>query len=298
MKDTVKNFPVTDTKVSMLVDKLTISYAYGEVPTAEEDYARMQLFKYSVIEGEFGPGGKVWKSSKGPFTTISQPLPSGSGFVVRYGYSVNQHRAWLTVNPSKLTAEDVEMFQVYLQMIFTDGSGSLWQHGKVQRIDFAVDVEGAHFDECAFLDRRLRRGSAVFQTKGTSYLGARYGARVLACYDKSREVFAKTGQHIEPMLRLEARLEPNLKLKEFEQCANPFCSLAVIDRSQLLNAHAAGSAFAKLVLAGMPADSAYWSCHPKARPQLWQQILQMQPHWWKPDEIWEQAVLDNSISIF
>lgn len=288
MKEIVGKGAIT---ANMIIDKAVLSYGYGSSKNAEAEYAALQSFKYSVIDGDFPKKGKVWKVKKAPFTHISQPLSSGADFSIRYGFCQGQHWAWIKFNPSRLNAFDWEEVGTYLGLMFANGGATLVGQARLKRLDIALDYDGVEFSEHLYVDRALRSGVGIFVPLGSTYLGYKGGARSLICYDKAGELLKTTGAVLaDSRLRVEARIANPKKhwVKDVQHLANPFGTLAILSKALLNSSDSPRlKGFEQRVKKGEPADLVYWDRPKLERIALWNEFPAVMAPWWNSVQQWE-----------
>lgn len=279
-------------KTSIVVDKLKIrmSYKYAK---GDSEYQQLNEWKMSVMHGEFGVGGKVWKDKLGPFTNVALPLSSAASLFLKYGYSKGCHYSWLKFNPAKLDEDAAKTLQGHLYLLFEHGPISLWNDGVVTEIDVALDVEGARYSDHILIDPTLRSSSDAFSHLGTRYLGSRQGNRSLRFYDKRKEIIDKGGLDSgADKMRIETSLRGarSFALSEIAALPNPFCDLLVIPTSSLVASKDPCIAkFWTEVIGSSESTQATYSKQTKAtRKKLRLALKELAPAWWSPNVEWSK----------
>ena len=276
-------------ETDLVIDKVCIRYRYDGSPACVDEYNQLHSFKYSALDGSLGKKGKVW-SSKSTQTSVNIPLGHKSGLLVKYGYAQKRHWSWIQFNPAKLNEEDLAFVSVCLSLLFTDGMSTLIQRGQLSRLDVAVDAQHAGWNQCLFLDSRLRSSCHSYAPAGSLYLGAKHGKKRFNVYDKAKEQFDKTGVvHGNDWLRIESRLcDPNRwDFADIDKVSNPFLSLLVIDRPTLMTATNPHLQILQAACdADIPIDQAFWQLPASARKEVWKALQACKADWWDPPALW------------
>lgn len=279
-------------ETSIGIDKLCIRYDYGGSPEAESEFIQLQEFKGSVKDGLLGVQGKFWKASKAAITSMKLPLPSGAALIVKYGYVHGRFWAWIEFNPSRLTNDDQCLVSTSMDLLFTHGMSTLWKRARIARLDIAVDAKPVSFGSYLFLDKRLKASQHQYDMVGSTYLGSVDGQKTILAYDKTKERWDKAKMTVDqPWLRVEARLfDPKRwALHEIPDIVNPFSTLLVVDRHELL---AIDCKVLKpirfMVASGESLDKAYWNLPAAARGEIWKRLQSISADWWDPQAVWQK----------
>ena len=275
--------------INVSIDKLCVGYDYNKFPDSGNEYHQIWELIDSIKKKEVK--GSQWPHKKHSFTTIHLPI-SGGSLVIRHGYSQKSFRTWITFNPSKMSDQSFAELSGYLKMLFFDGWNTLLPRASLNRVDVAIDVEGASYGDYLYVDRRLRKVFSAYINKGTTYLGKKKSTREICAYDKRKEILCSRKVDIgHELLRIEARVcyPSKYGLHNIGGIVNPFGSLMVVDRSSACNLNnALVKALLKRVDAGVPANQAYWE-NPKFKREILDgQLGKVRPDWWLPNEIWHQ----------
>ena len=252
---------------------------------------------------------KMWSSSKKqktgflhPCTSCAIPLgdmPNSKTLHIRAGSSHGCLYGKFTFNPGKLLSEEWAKFYEFFVTNFEYGYASVYHLGRLQYIEIAADFYGAHYDECFYVDTKLRTINDLFVSKGTVYLGAKNAPRQLVVYDKAKEL--KEAQGIDsmvPQLRIEARLLKNVKTTDLNELPNPFGTLIVVPKAQMLGLKIADkfwNAFQSKVKAGFEPQEAYLLFPSKNRKWISAVLKEIQCKWWDAEKVWEEGKIAAKI---
>lgn len=278
-------------KTDVSIDKLCIRYAYdGSSPQAKSEFKQLQQFKESVQDGSLGAVGKTWYSKKAAITSMALPLASGAKLFVRYGYVHKRTWSWIGFNPSRLSEEDKCRVSACMDLLFTHGTATLWGQGCITRVDIAVDAKQVTFEDCLFLDRRLRTSQHQYDVAGSTYLGSKDGQKTILAYDKAKERWDKAKASVgHPWLRVEARLFKPMAMHDMFDIGNPFATLLVVDRDALLAIDCKMlDPIRARVAHGEPLDRVYWEFPSLARNEIWGLLQNVRASWWDPKAIWQE----------
>lgn len=274
-------------KVSIGVDKVCIAYDYGKSPQAKTEHAQLLELVSSINAKEIP--GKTWSVKGRPFTNVCIQLQDAPMFI-RYGFASKRHWAWISFNPAKMSDYSLAEMNAYLTTLYCDGVSTLQERARLKRLDIAIDVIGAKYQDHLYVDRRLTPGFGGFAAVGTTYLAPEQSTRQLCCYDKARELHAKSGISVpHDLLRIEARVMNAKKygLCDLDKISNPFPSLWILDRALAAKIeHPVVTSYLKVVSTGVGPQHAFASLHPSARKLLAQHLHGLQPVWWQPKAIW------------
>lgn len=207
----------------------------------------------------------------------------------------------LDCNPAKVDMFDLKYIIDNNFLNFKGiGFDYLLQHGKVTRIDLAIDTLHEAANEFLYDYPKMRRVEVVHTKSGrTEYLGGKYksGKRIVI-YDRvqaikhsnSKKFYDAYKEPIPemPILRVEFRLKPNLKFKDILEMGNPFdgLGLSLFDKLEKGD-DSMWSLF--LALARFEGAQATLARLPKAlKKEYVDRLKQGKVGWWKPKEIWSQ----------
>lgn|GEM_PF-3074629 len=282
---------IIETDVS--IDKLCIRYAYDSSSSqAKSEFKQLQQFKESVLDGSLGAVGKTWSAKKAAITSMALPLESGAKLFVRYGYVHKRTWSWVGFNPSRLSEEDWCRVSACMDLLFTHGMATLWSHGRISRLDIAVDAKHADFNKFLFLDKRLRAAQHQYDADGSTYLGSKDGQKTILAYDKAKELWDRgrfDAGH--PWLRVEARLfkPKELAMHGMFDVGNPFSTVLVVDMDALLAVDCSMLDPLRARLAnGEPLDHVYWRLPAPVRKEVWGSLQNVRAPWWDSAAIWQK----------
>ncbi len=274
-------------KVSIKVDKIQVALYFEH---SLDEYLRFPAYKFDVLHGYLGKKGVVHKvHPSSAFTAMSQPLENGGCLFIRYGYSHKIFKAFLEFNPNH-----IDMFELrgHLTLLLHHGYDSLLERGIVTYCEFAADVKDAKFQDYLYLDAKLRSGSSFLRFNGSDYVGSERSNRSFLAYDKRKELLDHKKENLAyDLLRIEARLRgsKHFPLKDISAVDSPFGSCHVIDRStfEMSSTPAISALRDQLPYNDGCLQLAYASLNSKLRQQARCELKSMQPHWWKPKDIWK-----------
>lgn len=275
--------------INVSIDKLCVGYDYNKFPDSGDEYHQIWELIDSIKKKEVKGSQRPHK--KHSLTTIHLPLSDGS-VVIRHGYSQKSFRTWITFNPSKMSEQSFAELSGYLKILFYNGWETLLLRASLNRIDVAIDVEGASYGNYLYVDRRLRTGFQGYINDGTTYAGKEMSTREICAYDKRKELLEM--QKIEighERLRIEARVcyPSKYRLHDIYEIKNPFDSFMVADRFLASNLkYTPMKALLERMDAGLSANQAYWENPLFKRKILCGQLGKVGPDWWLPDQIWNQ----------
>jgi hypothetical protein len=204
----------------------------------------------------------------------------------------------LTLVPVDLSVDGMFELHVAINMVVPDGWPYVVNHGRITRIDVAVDLPGLTMDSVHFQPKKPAHTQRLFPSGQleTIYIG-KPKSNQTAIYDRSKKRAAK-GQEMPPCLRIERRLKPSgMKLTSLPTMKNP------LDGTKLSIALPAAPNPAKEKEWSMFSDSvetrglsAALSLLPKDRRAVYKKHIDahLLPAW-SPKEIWEgwQPMLDE-----
>ena len=195
-------------------------------------------------------------------------------------------------NPNSCYMPDV---RGVLDAVLRWGYTGLLNHGRVTRIDLAVDV-GVDIDSLLISKPMTRRSGIYANEMGeleTYYLGSRTSPLCFAVYDKRAEQESKGSDmptSAGPLTRIEARLRPSTKWTLLPEEKNPFAKLLVTSYGAFGEPDAVTSLFldscrlrgAQMALIELKKkDKDRWKKYSKM-------LKQHVSPWWDPDALWEQ----------
>lgn len=189
------------------------------------------------------------------------------------------------------------------------GFDYLLEHGRVTRIDFAVDVASEKVEDLYYYYEKMQRVEVIRTFRGqteyiesqTEYIGGKIKAtKRIAIYDRLPAIkahnYKKFYDHLlqipEPendIMRVEIRLYPKQKhtLKDFLSMKNPFAPLTVSSPKYGKENDLMWKYF--IALARFEGAQASLARLPKQKKQEYIASLKKGTvAWWRPEKIWEQ----------
>jgi hypothetical protein len=244
---------ITDTEYSYepFIDKISITLAVSEVHLLSVWTAVKELIK---LTGLF----KKTKSSKlYKINGLICGASTDERVLFQFGTKDDKPpQCRLEFNPKKLGIDGLNDLDNILGEIFPDGWGYFFKHGRVTRLDVAVDLPGVRMDQFLFL---AHQGETYqrFGTNGhleTFYVGTSKGNQT-RIYSKKKEQLAKGKPFGKSVVRVERTLRNlNLVVGELQKLKNPAMALL-----------------------------------PEQRRSKYRKYLkQNQKVWWQPQAIWEK----------
>ena len=257
------------------------------------------LYKLSCIIKDLGmqpPAylAEVEEEEKITSATIQcQPYNPANGFVR------------LDWNPSRVQALELKAVINNSWLTHPDfGYDYLLGNGKVTRVDFAVDICSEQVNHL-YCYPKMQYAEVIDSWKSavksgrTEYIGVKTktGKR-FAIYDRipaikwhNQKKFLYPNQHIplpdNPVMRIEARLFPDIPFVGLTNLENPFSKLTVASIKPQENDDPLWSLF--LALTRFEGAQATLGRLPKnKRAQFMQRLKQGQAGWWKPEKVWDQ----------
>lgn len=199
--------------------------------------------------------------------------------------------ARLEFNPSKLGPAGMDHLHAILTTIFDGGWHYVLQHGRITRLDIAIDLPDARMHHFLLLPSKGLNVSH-FKQDGklkTAYLGKAKGNQT-AIYSKSFEQKSKGKAIIPSTVRLERRLRsPKIKsLNQLENHDNVFADMQLVKPMP-----SAPSGYGKWVwhlfldsiaVRGLP--SALARLPEKERTKFRKHLKDQAIGWWDPEAIW------------
>ena len=192
--------------------------------------------------------------------------------------------------PVDLGTEGMSELHTAINMIVPDGWEYLVKHGRVTRLDVAVDLFGATMNSIHLQPKKVGHMMRLFPTGELEsiYIGKPKSAQTVI-YDRSKKR-ANKGQSISQCVRIERRLKPgSLKLSNLPDIPNPFAGSTLVVKLPGPPSPAKAwewSMFSDCVeRRGLPAALALL---PKDRAKIYKAHIQShQLPAWDPDAIWK-----------
>ena len=272
----------------LLIDKLSIMLT----PASKEDA--------ELIHGLVFPWfneTSIFQSAKkqGGFDCSWMIALPGTGERVRLDYKYEGHeasRCRLELNPSKLGAHGLADLDHV--MPFPNGWSYVIEHGRITRIDIAVDLPGLQMQQFLFMPHQGLT-TKTFGQNGqleTLVLGQPKGNQTVI-YSKDKEQLSKGKHHCGPsIVRVERRLRhPAVKLlKNLHQLANPFAAMMMTMQSP---EPPPGEKLSRWTMfldsVSVRGLAAALALLPEERRTMYRKHLKTQAHSaWDPDAIWNQ----------
>jgi hypothetical protein len=133
-------------------------------------------------------------------------------------------------NPSKLGEMGIIELQSELDNLLSPGWKHILQHGRITRLDIALDVAGISLDSITITPNGPLR-TTVYKRSGnieTIYLGAPKSANQWRIYDKAVELKSKgIAVACGTLVRFERRIRTNMKVENLHKLKNPFATISV-----------------------------------------------------------------------
>lgn len=268
------------------IDKLSITLT---IPKA--DYADIHAAVYTAINDK-----SVFQAAKkAKHFAIAQliAIPGTAERALFYFHSKSGEppHARLEFNPSKLGPAGMDHLHAILTTVFDDGWRYVLQHGRITRLDIAVDLPDARMHHFLLLPSKGLNVSH-FKQDGklkTAYLGKATGNQT-AIYSKSFEQKLKGKTIIPSTVRLERRLRlPKIKsLTQLENLDNVFADMQLVKPMP-----SAPSGYGQWVwhlfldsvaVRGLP--SALARLPEKERTKFRKHLKDQAIGWWDPEAIW------------
>lgn len=278
--------------ITIGVDKIKVRYTYAEPLAVNVEYSQLHGWIGSSLSGDFGAKGSLTKvHPEGSLSRLHLKLPKGQYVDVMYGYAGVRHSAWFQFNPAKLSEVDMSALAGHMSVLLKDGFLTLLKDGWVSYMEIDIDIRGVSFDDYMYLDSSLRAANDAYEPVGTMYIGSKKSNRRFRVYDKSREQKYE-GNYATETLRIEAILQgaKGFPLVEINAQPSPFGTFLVVDRVALtksINPHV-NEFKNRLIALGCSPQVAYLSFPRKQRKKLQKALHELQPNWWKPEEIWKR----------
>lgn len=181
----------------------------------------------------------------------------------------------INCTPSKLADDDWADFLAQLEMMFPFGPQEVWKDFRLAKLEVAMDVK-VPFDDLVCLVPKISAFNLNYLSKGTLYLGQRYGHRSYCIYDKRKQLADKSGVELgHNVTRIEVRLRSTGKtLGQLAEFGAPFGNLMALRKSalpKLLEKHPNSNelkTFVGALLDGEVAQQAYLDLSPYSRKLL------------------------------
>lgn len=202
--------------------------------------------------------------------------------------------ARLEFNPGKLGLAGMDSLWATLTSMMPDGFEYVVKHGRITRLDVAVDIPKTRMHQFLLLPAQGLASTCVYNAKGklkTVYIGKKEGSQTVL-YSKSAEQASKKVFLPFPTVRLERRLR-NPKVHSLTQLGameNPFKALKLVETMPpapdisppwvwplFLDAVAQRGLVPALLLLPEKQKTAYRK-----------HLDQHQVGWWDPDAVWAQ----------
>ncbi|MGS1120706.1 hypothetical protein [Rhodanobacter sp. UC4436_H3] len=278
------------------LDKIKMKYYYTGSPHGKDEYGQLHGWIGCSLNGDFGVKGSLTKvHAESSLSRLHQKLPEGGYVDAMYGQTGKKQKAkqgiWLQFNPSKLSGADLAALKGHMSILLEDGFMTMLRSGWMSYMEINIDIRGVPFDEYMYLDSSLRTASAAFESVGTMYIGSKKSNRRFTVYDKSKEQ-KYGGDYATETLRVEAILQgaKGFPLAEIDAQPSPFGTLFVVDRVMLAKSTnpLANEFRSRLTALGCSPQAAYLSFPLKQRKELKKALNELQPDWWKPEQIWKK----------
>lgn len=268
------------------IDKLSITLA---IPKA--DYADIHAAVYTAINDK-----SVFQAAKKAKHFAVAQLIAIPGTAERALFYFNSKsgeppHARLEFNPSKLGPVGMDQLHAILTTVFDGGWRYVLQHGRITRLDIAVDLPDARMHHFLLLPSK---GLNVchFKQDGklkTAYLGKATGNQT-AVYSKSFEQKSKGKPIIPSTVRLERRLRSQKikSLNQLENLDNVFADMQLVKPMP-----SAPDGYGKWIwhlfldsvaVRGLP--SALARLPEKERTKFRKHLKDQAIGWWDPEAIW------------
>lgn len=214
------------------IDKISIMVSPPDEEEAHEIYNQIIL---QMDDPElFASGAK----KKGKFNFAKRiPLASTDNRPLFQSHLDKSAKAAMSIrlefNPRKLGLEGVEELHSKLTCLMDGGWGYVLQHGKITRLDVAVDLPGIRPGAFSVLPKQGAT-QRVFEVNGqleTLILGKKNGHQTIV-YNKKKQRLAKKQQWDGPSTtRVERRLCPPqvATFTDLSQLPNPFLALMLVE---------------------------------------------------------------------
>lgn len=219
------------------------------------------------IVNDYAKQGDLDKQSEEHRTIFSKSYPGkqeGTGVSFDF-YSIKGKLAIaISLNPSKLSDDDWADFLGMLEVMFDGGPSEVWGSFKLSMLEVAMDVKVPP-QELVGVVPKITVVNQYYLTKGTLYLGHKYGARSYRIYDKRKQLFEKKAVDLDhDLTRIEVTLRKTKKtLGQFSTLCDPFGNLLVVRKSSVIALQKKCptsielNVFAKGLLAGGVAQNIY-----------------------------------------
>lgn len=282
--------------IAIGLDKVKIRHYYTGSPHGKDEYGQLHGWIECSLNGDFGVKGSLTKvHAEGSLSRLHQRLPDGGYVDAMYGQAGKKQNArqgiWLEFNPSKLSGADLAALKGHMSILLEDGFLTMLKGGWMSYMEIDIDIRGVSFDDYMYLDSSLRAANDAYEPVGTMYIGSKKSNRRFRVYDKSREQKYERNYATET-LRIEAILQgaKGFPLVEINAQPSPFGTLLVVDRVALtksINPHV-NEFKNRLIALGCSPQVAYLSFPRKQRKKLQKALHELQPNWWKPEQIWKR----------
>lgn len=219
------------------------------------------------IVKDFAKNGDLKTITKEHATSFVKSYPGekeGTGISFDFFSIKGRLAVAISFNPYKLSDDDWADFLGMLEVVFENGPAEVWSNFKLSRLEVAMDVK-VPFQELVCVVPKITVVDPQYWTKGTLYLGHRYGARSYCIYDKRKQLAEKKVVDLgHDLTRVEVTLRGTGKtLGQFSTLCKPFGNLVVVRKSSVIGLQKKSptsielSTLVKGVLAGGIAQNIY-----------------------------------------
>ncbi len=235
-----------------------------------------------------------WKTKYS--TCVKVKLDAQCDLLIKAGTSYQKLYVKYEFNVGKLSDDGWQELLNLFEVTYNFGYQEAYQNLRVDYIELALDFKGIKFNSICAIDNKIKEFNDTYQDVGTLYYGSKTSNKVVAFYDKAKQLKEVEKVFLDDeLLRVEFRLKkPKLRLKELIGIKNPFISFDVFDinKSHILDNRPTWVKFKKLVLEeGLHPQVAYLIFSADQREALTIPIKMCKYDWWDPKVAWELAKL-------
>lgn len=219
--------PLWEPEIDPKIDKITLTI------NQFTEEAKKQTFEVLKTQAEGGGGADLGKMKNGYSNNFRFKLDANSEtFLVSiYPYNSTKYAfARVEFNPSHIGKAGVEeLLYGWFEFLFPDGVASIYEHARVSRLDFAVDIVGLDIKDLMVISNYNVR-STVFASDGfpeSIYLGAPGSKNQWRIYNKLSQLhhLGKEFSAAHQITRVERVLRNVGMFRNLHKMKNPLRSL-------------------------------------------------------------------------